>query len=147
MPIKLILHFLVAVLTTFIIASIAHSQFVLAALTDVGVAISWSDRLSMTLSDLIGLLPGYGAIILVALLTGFLIIEAISRWVHPLPAFRYPIAGLLAMSCALLAMHPIFNVSLIAGARSELGFLCQILSGAIGGWVFMNFRNLPGQPS
>ncbi|MCC2604987.1 hypothetical protein [Planctobacterium marinum] len=140
MSIKLLLHFSVAVLTTFCIASIAHSQFVLAALTDVGVTIPLADRLSMTLSDLIGLLPGYGAIILLSLLVGFLIVEGLSRWVRPLPAIRYPVAGLLAMCCALLAMHPIFNVSLIAGARTELGFLSQILAGAVGGWVFMQCR-------
>lgn len=141
---KLTLHFIVACLATFVLASIAHSQFVLAKLISVGVEISLADRLAMTFSDLLGLLPGYGAIIALSLLLGFLIMQAVSKWLMPLPDYRFVIGGFVAICCALLAMHPIFNVSLIAGARSEAGILAQAVAGAFGGLVFMLLRRKAG---
>lgn len=142
---KLTLHFIVACLATFVLASIAHSQFVLAELIRVGVEVSLDDRISMTLSDLLGLLPGYGAIIALSLLLGFLIMQAVSKWLMPLPDYRFIIGGFLAICCALLAMYPIFNVTLIAGARSEAGILVQAVAGAVGGLVFMLLRRNASQ--
>ena len=133
------LKFIVAVIISFILASIAHSQFVLAGLTGIGVEIATSDRISMTLDDIKGLALGYGSVILIALGTGFLIINAISKWVFTLPKLRYPLSGFLAIAGALLAMQPILNVTLIAGAREPLGFFLQCVAGLVGGLVFMAF--------
>lgn len=129
--------FIVAVIVCFILASIAHSQFVLAGLTGIGVEIATSDRISMTVSDIGGLAIGYGSVVFIALGTGFLIINAVSRWVLPLPKLRYPLAGFLAIGGALLAMQPLLNVTLIAGAREPLGFFLQCVAGLVGGYVFM----------
>lgn len=130
------LKFFCAVLVTFILASISHSQFVLSELVAVGIQIPIPDRISMTLSDLKGLLPGFGTIIAIAMLLGFLIISAVNRWVFNLGNVRFVIAGALAMLTALAAMHPIFDVSLIAGARTTMGLIMQCVAGAAGGWVF-----------
>jgi hypothetical protein len=129
--------FLFAVFSCYLLASIAHSQFVLSALIDVGAEVSFADRLSMTLSDIKGLSLGYGSVILLALGLGFLIINGVSRWVTPLPGIRYPIAGFIAIGGALLAMHPLLNVTLIAVAREPMGFLMQCIAGLVGGLVFM----------
>jgi hypothetical protein len=37
-------------------------------------------------------------------------------------------------------MHPILEITLLAGARSTLGFICQSLAGAMGGWIFSYLR-------
>lgn len=137
--------FFVAVMASYLFASIAHTQFVLAGLINIGVNISISDRLSMTMSDIIGLAPGYGAVIFVALAVGFLLINAISKWVFPLPNFRYAIAGFAAMAVALLAMYPLLNVTLIAGAREPAGFFTQCVAGFFGGLVFMSMNKKPEQ--
>lgn len=138
----ILLKFLLSVIACFILASIAHSQFVLLALGQVGVQIGMSDRLSMTFSDLLGLAPGYGAVITIALALGFLLINAISKWVYPLPSLRYPIAGFLAIGGALLAMQPLLNVTLIAGAREPMGFLFQCLAGMVGGLIFVKLNTV-----
>ena len=134
---KILGQFLIAVICSYTLASIFHSQFVLSALSDIDIHISLADRLSMTLSDLLGLAPGYGSVILISLALGFLIVNAISKWLQPIPAIRYPIAGALAIGGALLAMQPLLNVTLIAGAREPLGFVCQCVAGLVGGWVFL----------
>lgn len=142
---KILGKFLIAVLCSYTLASIFHSQFVLSALSDIDVQISLTDRLSMTLSDLLGLAPGYGSVILVALAVGFLIISAISKWMFPISSIRYPIAGALAIGGALLAMQPLLNVTLIAGAREPLGFAFQCMAGLVGGWVFLKLTKESSQ--
>ena len=142
---KLTLHFLVAAIIAFLFASIFHTQFVLHELTKVGVEIDMTTRLSGTFDDLMGLAPGYGPIIAIALLLGFLIMTAVKRFIPSLGYWAYPLAGILAIGTAHLAMHPIFNVTLIAGARSTMGIVFQCIAGFVGGYVFMRFR-LNSQP-
>lgn len=117
-------------------ASIAHTQFVLYELAQLSVDIPISTWLSTTLKDVVGLLPGYGAIIMIGLLLGFTIMAAVNRWTKLPKPIAYAIAGALSLAMIHLLMHPLFNITLIAGARSFFGLICQILCGALGGFVF-----------
>lgn len=69
---RLLPSFLASWLLTFTLASLFHSQYVVNQLVNVGVVVGFSDRVSLTLDDWLGLLPTYGAIIAVALLIAFL---------------------------------------------------------------------------
>jgi hypothetical protein len=130
-----------ATIFTFVLASLFHSQFVMAELTSVGVVISFTDRLSMSLDDLIGLSPTYGIVIAISFLLAFSVSSLIiNRFKLPSSAL-YFVGGGIGIAIALLAMQPILDVTLIAGARSTFGFVCQSLAGAIGGWVFSHLRN------
>ncbi len=138
--IKLVSHFLIASMATFVLASLAHSQFVLHELGALGVEIDFATRLSSTLDDFIGLMPTYGIVITVSLLLGFVITSLIRKYLKHLGYWLYPIAGFVAILMAHIAMHPILDITLIAGARSTFGLICQCLAGAFGGWAFMNMR-------
>lgn len=131
------LRFLLSALSGFVLASIFHSQFVLAELSALGTSVPMKERLSMTLQDIAGLLPGYGSVIVVALLLGFLLMRSAQRWIPLSDMWGYPLAGFLAMAAALTAMQPLLDVTLIAGARSAAGFLCQSLAGASAGLMFI----------
>lgn len=136
LSVRLCWQFFISAIITFVIASIAHSQFVLLELSDIGIDISLANRLSMTIDDLLGLLPTYGVIITFSLIVAFgLCSTAIKRYTA-IPMYAYVFAGTLAIGAALVAMHPILNISLIAGSRSHLGFVCQCLAGTVGGWVY-----------
>lgn len=127
---------LIGALCTLILASLCHSQFVLYELSALNITIDPMTRLHSSVNDMLGLLPGYGPIILVSLGLGLAIIHGIkikSGWSSQ---WLYPVAGALGLFVAHQAMYPIFNITLIAGARSTLGLLCQCLAGAFGGWVF-----------
>lgn len=137
---RLCTHFLVAVIFAFVLASLLHSQFVMAELTMVGVEISLNDRLSMSLDDLIGLYPTYGIVIAVSFLIAFIVTALILKKLKLSPYILYTLAGGLGLTVALLAMHPILDITLLAGARSTFGFVCQSLAGAIGGGVFAHLR-------
>jgi hypothetical protein len=137
---RLCSHFLIAALFAFVLASLFHSQFVMAELTSVGVNISFNDRLSMSLDDLIGLYPTYGMVIALSLLIAFSIATLLLKFVKVPSSRLYFIGGGLGVATALLAMHPLLDTTLIAGARSTFGFISQSLAGAMGGWVFSHLR-------
>lgn len=124
---------------TFTFASVLHSQFVVNELVAVGVKVSGMDRLSLSIDDWVGLLPTYGIIIAVGLLVAFLICGGVFRKALVLDSvkrtFTWSLAGTAAIAVILLAMQPIMNITLIAGAR-EWGFYAQLIAGALGGFVF-----------
>lgn len=86
------------------------------------------------MDDLLGLSSGYAPIIALALLIVFSVMAMIQHKRAIATPWLYPLAG-------LLAMHPIFNITLIAGARSPWGFTAQCLTDLVGGWVFMHLEN------
>ncbi|WP_339725653.1 hypothetical protein [uncultured Paraglaciecola sp.] len=137
---RLCTHFLVAVIFAFVLASLMHSQFVMAELTKVGVEILFNDRLSMSLDDLLGLYPTYGVIIAVSFLIAFMVASQLIKRFKLSPAIMYCLAGGMGLSVALFAMHPILDISLLASTRSTFGFVCQSLAGAMGGWIFNHLR-------
>ena len=138
---RLCTHFLVAVIFAFVIASLFHSQFVMAELIKVGVEISFSDRLSMSIDDLLGLYPTYGIVIALSFFIAFIVSSLIVKRVSLSPYILYALAGGAGVSAALLAMHPILDITLLASARSTFGFICQSLAGAMGGAVFAHLRS------
>ncbi|MFT6991253.1 MAG: putative membrane protein YadS [Paraglaciecola sp.] len=139
---RLCSHFLIAAIFAFVLASVFHSQFVMAELTSVGVNISFNDRLSMSLDDLIGLYPTYGVVIAISLLLGFIVAALLKKRFTTPSSILYFTAGGLSVATALLAMHPILDITFIAGARSTLGFISQCIAGALGGWFYINLRRI-----
>lgn len=137
---RLCTHFLVAVIFAFVLASLFHSQFVMAELVKVGVEISFNDRLSMSLDDLLGLYPSYGIVIAVSFFIAFIVASQFIKRFKLSPYILYCLAGAMGVAVALLAMHPILDITLLAGARSTFGFVCQSLAGAMGGWTFSYLR-------
>lgn len=140
---RLLIRYLFAALLCFTLASIAHSQMVLAGLEQQGIVIPPAERLQMTLSDWWGLLPGYGAIIA----TGMLIALSVAGWIcsktGTMGGILYALAGAAAMLSILMAMQPIMDITLIAGARSTIGLTLQTLAGLLGGWSFYWLRKKP----
>lgn len=142
------LHFLPAWLAGFIVASVSHSCAVLIALAKMDIAISFDDYLFMITQDALGLLPTYGAIIAFSLILAFFITHAVTRALirnlhdtSPLMAKRvyllvFSASGAIAFLAMLMAMNPILNVTLIAGARTHSGLLAQCSAGLIAGYVY-----------
>lgn len=116
----------------YVVGTILNSQFVMNAHP---VSVSVGDRFNMTMFDIsnMGL---YLVIILVSFLIAFLIAAVLKRFLPRMSRVAYPIAGAAAIGTSLGLMYIMFQTVPISGARSALGFLAQVLAGAIGGWVF-----------
>ena len=134
----------------FILASIFHTTSVLTELAKIDVCVGLSDWLFMIGQDLLGLLPTYGVIIAVTLALAFFITQYLIKRIYsrrtesvPFPTrlALFSAAGAISYWLMLMAMQPILNVTLIAGARSLEGLLAQCLAGLIAGCVFAYLGN------
>lgn len=151
-----IFQLLVTSIITFLIASALHTQSVLSGLISVGAEIPLSVRIKTVFVDFVGLLPTYGVIVLVGMLIAMSVAVLITKTLLAKPLknklneqtqpqksqiWLYALAGAVAMFTILAAMHPILNVSIIAGARGLSGLLTQSIAGAIGGTIFGLIRS------
>ena len=132
---RILPSFLVSWLLTFTLASLFHSQYVVNQLVNVGVVVGFSDRVSLTLDDWLGLLPTYGAIIALTLAIAFFVTAKLNKKVKKYSTQLFVIAGILAFTIVLIAIESIMNIHIIAGARGW-GFYAQLLAGAVGGFAF-----------
>lgn len=146
-PLRVILAFLAAVVVATAVACVIGTQFVLGALTGIGVEIPIADRLATTWYDLVnfGFVPSpafgfsYAYVIAIGLLIAFLAAAAMS---HFLPRFRtliYTVAGGVAIVTFLGASFFVFGVVLFAFAQTPMGLISQAAAGAVGGWVFAKY--------
>ena len=134
-------RYVLAVIVTAALATIASAQFVIAALSQAGAIVPITDRAAMSAADLISLAPLYAVFIGFALAMAFIAAGLISQ---KRPNLRLPLfigAGAVAILVMLLAMERVFfGVPIIAGARTPLGLLTQVLCGAAGGYIFAKTR-------
>ncbi len=137
--------FLVSWLLTFTLASLFHSQYVVNQLVNVGVVVSLSERISLTLDDWLGLLPTYGAIIVIALAIAFLVTAKLTKKVKQYSVALFIAAGVAALAVVLIAIESIMNIHIIAGARGW-GFYMQLLAGAVGGYTFSQLIKAASNP-
>lgn len=112
-----------------------HSQYVVNQLVDVGVVVSLSDRINLTLDDWLGLLPTYGAIIAIALAIAFFAVVLLAKKFKKYSMVLFVASGITAFAVVLVAIESIMNIHIIAGARGW-GFYLQLLAGALGGLLF-----------
>ncbi|PKQ08668.1 MAG: hypothetical protein CVT73_06250 [Alphaproteobacteria bacterium HGW-Alphaproteobacteria-12] len=133
---RIVLAFILAVIVATILGSVAHTQFILGALADLGVAIPFAERLSMTVHDIVGMGPQYGVIIAIGLLIALSAAALVFRIAGTGRTLIYGVAGAIALAVALMAMGMAYDITPIAGARSTAGFVAQMIAGALGGLVF-----------
>ena len=132
-----LLIWLLAVVVTYVLASLTATQAVIAELAGMGVVVPPADRAVMSLQDILGManmfLPMVAFALLVAFMTAALLSRWLSRWRLPL----YLLAGAVAVVCIHLGLHLAFGITPVAIARSGFGLLLQALAGAAGGFTYL----------
>lgn len=146
--------FIPAWVIAFIVASVMHSHFVLFELMALNIDIPASKWLSMVIDDLFGLLPSYGGIIAVTLIISFFIASTLNNVLKKRTltlttsskagvygaAAIFGTAGAVGFFFMLAAMQPVLDVTLIAGARSQLGIAAQCIAGFASGITYSRLR-------
>lgn len=142
---RVITAFLASAAVTAALGAAASTQFVLAALADLGATIPLGIRLAMTFDDIAGMGPLYAVIVAVAFLIAFLVAAWLVRWrASRRRATVYALAGAAAVLMTLLLMRATFDITAIAGTRTLAGVLVQGLMGAVGGYVFARLSGSRG---
>jgi len=133
---RVVAAFLVALCATYLIGSVAATQFVLQEVVALGPAVPWSVRLETTARDLVGLAGSYLPLIALAFV---LALPAAAGLVRLVPGARlacYLAAGFVAVLALHLIMKAVLGVTGIAATRSLAGLLAQGAAGAVGGALF-----------
>ncbi len=133
-------RFSISWFVAFCLASILHTQTVLAELTALDIEISIADRLSTVYKDLIGLAPTYGIVIFIGLLIAFTVAWLLQKKLSGRSVWWYGAAGGTAIFVILMAMYPLMNITILASARSTIGLLLQVTAGICGGFLYGSMR-------
>ena len=139
--IKTMLYFIVAVLATFLLASMVGTQLVLADILSFGLVVSLSDRVSATIHDIAGLATMLPLLISVTFLLAFIIAESGRRILTGKRTYWYMAAGLTSLPAALTLIKTLMGGTVFAAARTGSGMLLFALCGLIGGWLFARLVN------
>ncbi|MEQ9519357.1 MAG: hypothetical protein RLN89_07945 [Parvibaculum sp.] len=130
-------RFIITLLVLVVLGSFASTHFVLSGLTNMGVEISAGDRLAMTLQDIVGIAPAYGAIFGLGLLVAFVAARFVTKLAPSQRKLVFLVAGGTAMAVTLTLFRLAFDgIMPISGARTAPGFIAQIAVGVICGYLF-----------
>lgn len=137
-----VLAFVPAVATTYVVASLFQTAFVLAGLYSIGARFSPMDVLRTALHDLYGLafhgmFVSYLLLIALGFAVALPVAGAVRHWTPLKGTIIYPLAGAAMMGAMLIIAKTVFfGISLYAGTRGTGGLAGQMLAGALGGFVF-----------
>lgn len=132
---RLLLNVGIACFITYVLASMAHSHYVVGQIEQLGVAVSLADQLRMSVGDLVGLYA-YALIIFVAMAIGWAVMAALRRLLGASRWIVYPLGGFLAMAAIMIGVSMVFPMTVIAPARHLSGIAGQCAAGFTGGMVF-----------
>jgi len=134
--IKTIINFSLSVIISALGISIISSQIILAEIQGFGLDVSASQRLSVTIQDLLGLTPG----LFILLTPSFMIAFIISKYVQPIlggkRTFWLSFAGLCSFPCTLYLIQYFMGITILASARTNSGMLIIALCCATGGLLY-----------
>jgi hypothetical protein len=133
---NLFVRYLLAVVTTYVVAVVFVSQFNASSIVALGVSVGLWDRLLAVWHDLIGMAELYLPIIAIALLIAFVFTKQVLLRFLENRGLLYSLAGFVGIATVHLTLKAVFDVSAIAPTATVLGLLSQCIAGAFGGWVF-----------
>ena len=94
---KIVLAYILAVVTAYVAAVLAYTQLNLANVVEMGLPVDMMDRVVAAGHDLIGMASLYLPIIAVALLLAFAFTAIVLRWVPQLRTLGYMLAGFVGI--------------------------------------------------
>jgi len=139
--IKKVIALIYAVICTYFVAVVFVSQLNIASITDMGFAISISQRFDAIGHDLLGMVSVYLPVILITLLIAFSFTSfAVLRLIN-MPKLLFPLAGFVGLIAVHLILKQVLEVAGIAPTRTLIGLLSQGCAGALGGYMFHHLAN------
>ena len=131
------LSFVAAVIATYVVAAVIATQFALASITSMGLPVGIGKRIAVTGHDLVGMAPTLLPLIAIGLLIAFLVTGLLCRWVPNARFGLYVLAGAIAVLGVHFSLYQVFDITLVAVARTTGGLVTQAAAGALGGYVFV----------
>lgn len=130
-------YFLAAVLIATGLGSVVQTQFNIAAIANLGLDVTWTQRVAMTLHDLVSFTPIYGAMVALALLGALPVAAGCARkWPRGHP-WWFLAAGACGILVAFMTVNAVLPMpTFIAATRGPVGLLAMMATAALGSGVF-----------
>lgn len=138
----------VAVALSYSLASLFSTESVVASLYRLDAPVTLPEHLHMIFHDLGGMATSFLPMIAVAFAIALPVAAWLSRRRPAWRTFWFILAGTVAVTTVHLSLQAAFDIILVAGARTGLGFCAQALAGAVGGYGFVLYhKKFPGAPT
>lgn len=141
--IKRILTFLAAALVAYLLAAILASNSALDRVVELGLPVSFAQRVAATAHDIVGMSTSLLPLVLIGFLIAFLITGLLTRRWPGVRLVLYALAGAVAVIGIHIALKLSFDITPVAAARTTGGLLMQGLAGAVGGYLFARLTAAP----
>ena len=133
--IRLTINFIVSVIIGSLLVSILSTQIVLASVSEFGIAVDISTRLSSTYKDILGFGPTVLGITFVAYLVFFTINHLLAKLIGNKGNWVY-LLGSVAIPSVLIIMNSIFGITVVASTNSLAGWFFNVLASFCGSLYF-----------
>jgi hypothetical protein len=134
--VRWLLAWLAAVAVVTLLGSVVQTQFNLARITGLEVAVPWSLRIETTWFDLVHFAPIWAAIMALAMIIAMPVAGLLARRWQAFRTMLYPLAGFVSVIAALLVMDAMLPVTPVGAARTWLGLISMAVPGALAGWTY-----------
>ncbi len=128
--------FILAFVTTYVLATVAIAQANLGYLSGLGRDIGFAERLGYIGHDVVGMAGMFAPIVLVTLLVAYAVVALIASRAPALRLAGYVIGGFTGMVAVYLVLQAVFGMNAVWATASAFGLTVQGLAGAVGGYVF-----------
>ncbi len=137
---NVIAAWLLAVLTATVIGSIVQTQFNMAAIVNLDVAIPVGTWLWTTVQDIFVFGQLYGILVAIALAIGFAVAALLTGRLSLPRKFMFVLAGAAAVLVLLVTLNTVLPMTPIAATRNSFALVLMALAGAPAGWVYTRVR-------
>jgi len=135
--IKTIIIFVCAVLVATLLTSIVSSQLILSDVESFGLTVDFSNRLSVTLKDILGLGPALALLIGLSFLVAFIIARYCLKFIGGNKVYWYFAAGFTSFPVTLFLIKYFMGITLLASARTPVGMLLVACCCMAGSWIYV----------
>jgi len=141
---NVLLAWLAAVVTATVLGSIVQTQFNLASIAALDVAIPFGTRLLTTAQDIVNFGMLYGVLVAITYVIAFAVAACLVRWLSLPRPVLFMVAGAVGIATLLALLNAALPMAAIAATRSTLAVLLMALAGVPAGLVYLRVRNPAG---
>lgn len=134
--IRVVLGWVIAVVTTVALGSVAQTQFNMARIQALGAEIGLGTRVAATWHDLLNFTPAYALLVSIAFLIAWPVAGLLKRWLPDQRTMLFTLAGFSAIWVMIAIMNRALPVTAIGATRSLAGVIALSLIGAAAGWMY-----------
>lgn len=143
---RVVFFYLVCVMVATVLGSIAQTQINMWELQQLGVPLSWSERLAVTLRDLRGFTPFFAAMVAVTFLIALPVAHGLGKIFKPWRWLLFFLAGAVGIWVACLTANYVLPMpTFIVATRETAGLLILMGSVGVGSWLFGRLTRPPAR--